>query len=256
MANVTTVCGNRYENFSSGINKQIKFKGGTALTFRPNCLIGREIGGYAVKLDDTANLRLIGQFAESVHKDILAADSDGANVWDVAQPRFFEAKCNDTLTQASIGWPVYAKYDDEVSILPGTYGNCVGFIKEIVTSTMVLIDPVPYDKIIDPGYQGRRFLADAAYTLLVSELGKTIIMPNTTARTITLPALATVPLGAGYRIVKMGTDTAIITLDGNASETINGATTNTQLATNYEGLELIKAETTALGYEWYARTFT
>ncbi len=256
MANVTAVCGNRHENFASGINKKIKFAGGVALTFRPNCLIGRNISGYAVKLDDASNLRLIGQFAESVHKDVLAADTDGLNVWDVAQPRFFEAKCNDTLTEASIGWPVYAKYDDEVSVLPGTYGNLVGWIKEVVTSTLVLIEPFGYDKIIDMAYLGRRILADAAYTLLTSELGKTIVMPNTTARTITLPALATVPIGAGYRIIKMGTDAQAITLDGNASETINGATTNTALATNYEGMELVKVETTALGYEWYARTFS
>lgn len=252
MANATATPGNRYEDYISGINKRIKFAGGSALTFYPNALIGRNISGYAVKMDDTANLRLIGQFAESARKETIAADSNGDNVWDVAQPRLLEAKIGDTIDQTFIGRPVFAKYDDEVSILAGTYGNLVGWIREVNTNntqTMVMIKPW-YDRE-PPDWIGRRIMAaTGTQTLLASELGKTIVIPNTATLTINLPALSTVPLGSGYNFLKVGTDATAVTIDGDASETINGATTNASLATNYESATCIKVETASGTFEW------
>lgn len=43
--------------------------------------------------------------------------------------------------------------------------------------------------------------------------------------TVTLPAVASVPPGRTYIIKRDATATFTVTLDGNASETINGATT-------------------------------
>lgn len=44
-----------------------------------------------------------------------------------------------------------------------------------------------------------------------------------TSYTITLPAVADVPTGKEYNVKQMGT--GVVTLDGNASETVDGATT-------------------------------
>ena len=252
---LTRASQNRYEDFISGIIKRIPMAGGTALTFYQGGFIGRNSAGYGVKMDDTASERFLGILGEGVRKEILAADASGANIFDVIQPRFLSAKIADSVTVANIGWPVFAKFDDEVSILNGTYGNFMGYIREIESSTSVIIEPW-YDRI-SPGYLGRRTLAaTGAQTLGVADLGKTIIIPNTSTLTITLPPLATVPTGFGYRILKVGTTATIVTLDGDGSETINGAATFTSLATNYECAEVVKLETGSGTFEWVAPTFT
>lgn len=72
------------------------------------------------------------------------------------------------------------------------------------------------------------------YTILSTDIGKTIELTGGTSRTFTTPAAATV--GAGwYCTVKnsgddtaAGTDPVKLTIDGNASETIDGVTTVTE----------------------------
>lgn len=255
MANLTTASGNRSEDFISGLKKRLPFAGGTALTFYQGAFLGRNSSGYIVKMDDTSSLRFVGLMVEGVRKDVLAADSNGTNVWEAAQPRFVEATIGDTVTNANIGWPVYAKYDNEVTILNGTYGNFMGYIREIVSTTVVLFEPW-YDKI-PPDWLGRRTLAaTGTQTLDIADIGKLIIVPNTATLTINLPALNTVPTGQGYRILKVGTTATAITLDANASETINGATTFASLATNYECTEVFKAETGSGTFEWICPTWS
>ena len=61
------------------------------------------------------------------------------------------------------------------------------------------------------------------YTVLTSDAGKTIAASGTS--TITLLASATAGSGFRFRVQNVGT--ATVTIDGNASETINGATTVT-----------------------------
>lgn len=255
MANLARASANRHEDFISGITKRIPMLGGTAVTFYQGSFIGRGIAGYGLKMDDTVSSRFLGILGEGVRKEILAADANGANIFDVLQPRFITAKIADSITVANIGWPVFCKYDDEVTILNGTYGNFMGYIREIESATSVLIEPW-YDRI-SPNWLGRRTLAaTGTQTLLISDLGKTIIVPNTAPLTLNLPALATVPTGHGYRILKVGTTANAVTLDPDASETINGGATSAVLATNYECAEVTKMETGSGTYEWVLPTFS
>lgn len=57
-------------------------------------------------------------------------------------------------------------------------------------------------------------------TLALADLGNTVVFSGASAATINLPAVATVPNGAGWLIRNAGS--AALTIDPNASETING----------------------------------
>jgi hypothetical protein len=64
-------------------------------------------------------------------------------------------------------------------------------------------------------------VAGTTYTVLPSDY--VIVLTNSATKTITLPAVATTQPGRVYQFIC--TNTGVATLDGNASETINGATT-------------------------------
>jgi microcystin-dependent protein len=57
-------------------------------------------------------------------------------------------------------------------------------------------------------------------TLVLADLGNTVVFSGASAATLNLPAVATVPNGAGWLIRNAGS--AALTIDPNASETING----------------------------------
>lgn len=65
--------------------------------------------------------------------------------------------------------------------------------------------------------------------------------------TVNLPAVASVPPGRTYIIKRDATATFTVTLDGNASETINGATTRAVGAAGTAGAAIIISD----GGEWH-----
>jgi hypothetical protein len=89
-----------------------------------------------------------------------------------------------------------------------------------------VIDCFPFDF---PG-QRRRASFPTTSTAGLSELGCLQTMTGSSAGTLNLPALATVPPGAGYLVLNRGTGGAWLTIDPSGSETINGATTLTLFA--------------------------
>lgn len=95
----------------------------------------------------------------------------------------------------------------------------------------------------------RTTVNDAAYTALISDV---IIEYTalTAARTVTLPAVANVPVGKTY-VIKDGAGTAgtnTITIDGSGAETIDGAATQT-ITVNYGELEIYNT-----GSAWRIKT--
>jgi hypothetical protein len=58
-------------------------------------------------------------------------------------------------------------------------------------------------------------------TLALADLGNTVVFSGASAATINLPAVATVPNGAGWLVLNAGT--AALTIDPNGAETVNGA---------------------------------
>ena len=80
-------------------------------------------------------------------------------------------------------------------------------------------------------------LADSNATLTVAQAG-ILLMPNSTTRTLTLPAAATAT-GIEYTIKKTTAAASAITVDGNASETIDGATTHTTMDAQYDTITIV-----------------
>ena len=70
----------------------------------------------------------------------------------------------------------------------------------------------------------------------------------TGAVTINLPAVASVPPGREYTVVKDAAAFAV-TLDGSGTETINGATTLALAASAFHGVNIVST-----GTEWVARS--
>ena len=64
-----------------------------------------------------------------------------------------------------------------------------------------------------------------ATTAALIDLGSLLNFTGSSSATLTLPAAATVPLGAGYLVRNAGSAGAVLTIDGNASEVVGAATT-------------------------------
>lgn len=62
-------------------------------------------------------------------------------------------------------------------------------------------------------------------TAALVDLGSILNFTGSSSATLTLPAAATVPLGAGYLVRNAGSAGAVLTIDGNASELVGPATT-------------------------------
>lgn len=62
------------------------------------------------------------------------------------------------------------------------------------------------------------------YTLTANDY-VLLVSPTVGSTTVTLPAVATTQIGRVYHVKRDATATNTVTLDGNASETINGAAT-------------------------------
>ncbi|MCX7275503.1 MAG: hypothetical protein NTV19_20710, partial [Burkholderiales bacterium] len=95
---------------------------------------------------------------------------------------------------------------------------------------------------IDPG-ERQVVTGTGAITLALADLGNSVVWSGTTAQTVAFPAVANVPAGLGFQFRNAGT--ANLTLDPNASETING--TITLVLTPGQAVEVLK-----VGAAWVA----
>lgn len=82
-------------------------------------------------------------------------------------------------------------------------------------NTDVFFDFLPGDR--------QHFNVTGTATLALADIGDFVRCTPTADMTLTLPAVATVPPGMGYLIKNDGTNNAVIWIDPNASETIEGS---------------------------------
>lgn len=75
-----------------------------------------------------------------------------------------------------------------------------------------------------------------------------VIYTNSAAKTVTLPPVATTQPGRSYRIICQ--NTGILTLDGNAAETVNGAATFAMVAGTVGG-STGRAAVISDGTQWF-----
>lgn len=83
-------------------------------------------------------------------------------------------------------------------------------------------------------------------TLALADLGNFVRCTPTADMTLTLPAIATVPPGMGYLVKNDGTNNAIVSLDPNGAELLEGVSSSFPLFTG-ESIEIL-----SIGVSWRA----
>lgn len=197
-------------------------------TFYAGAMIGIDTTGYFAKFDDSQSMVFAGVVREDHGNPVLPAGTagDGTIDLDIQQPRRI-ALAIASIAVTDLFKKVYASFD-QTGVLTngGTYGNFVGHVVDVLASGIALVECC-YDGIAGHARYGvaKTLAATGAQTLTKLDLNKTIIVPNTGAFSITLPAIADTQAGDRLAFVKTTADAAAATLDGNAAETIDGAAT-------------------------------
>lgn len=205
-------------------------------------LVGRNRAtGYARPL--TAGDEFLGIAYHKADNTVAGHTAGGINV------RLHQAiDIVHTLTgvvTADIGKDVYASADDTLTLTPA--GNShVGRIVAVDSTNLARVRCKPVMSLTgllenEPVVE----LADADATLTLDHLNRTLLIGNTQARTLTLPAVATVRAGGWFRLVKTSAAAAAVTLDGNAAETIDGAATFAAVDAQYDVARVV-----CTGTEW------
>jgi len=137
---------------------------------------------------------------------------------------------------------VYATDDNTFGFDPATAtASLIGAICGFPTSGygLVICATHGFQGLLQGNLGFRKTAATGNQTLTTNDVDKTILVPNTAALTLTLPAAAD---WAGRRMRIMKTTAAgggtAVTLDGSGDETINGAATNATIDAQYDCLEL------------------
>ncbi len=138
------------------------------------------------------------------------------------------------VTVSEIGKDVYASADDTLTLTP-TGNSRVGRIVAVETSNTARVRCQPATGLSGALENGAVVtLADAAATLTLDHLNRTLLIGNTAARTLTLPPAATVRAGGWFRLVKTTNNAFAVTLDADAAETIDGAATYAGVDAQYD----------------------
>lgn len=139
----------------------------------------------------------------------------------VARRRVYASSDNDFTLTAEAG-------NTYVGRLVDTYGQFGG-----VTNGCVIKAETIHNIIADVnGGVGSAVLADALATLTTQQLDLWLYMPNTAARTLTLPPAASCT-GRTINVIKTTAAAFAVTLQGNAAENINGANTYSTATAQY-----------------------
>lgn len=89
--------------------------------------------------------------------------------------------------------------------------------RDNANSAWMIVDTMDTDRVLSKS---------SGYTVALRDMGKLILGDTTSAAvTLTLPAVASAGEGFRVEVKNVGTGANALTLDGNASETVNGATT-------------------------------
>lgn len=217
-----------------------------ALDYWRGAMIGLDATGYLCKFDDAQSAIFMGIADPLEGKLEVPISAVGTYELHITRPQFFELAVSGVAV-TDIGKKVYAS-DDQTGVMTngGTYGNLVGRIVAVAASGIALIEP-NYDGIAGHSRMGasRTMAATGAQSLTKYDLNKTILLPNTGAYALTLPAVASTQAGDRLRFVKTTADAAAVTLTGNASETIDNSNTLATIDARYDCAELVST-----GSEW------
>jgi len=134
---------------------------------------------------------------------------------------------------------VYAS-DDNTFNMTGS-GSLIGVVRGVAGTDLATVACFTAEFAQHGGpFLGFETLADAAATLTTSQLDKLLLITPTAGRTLTLPPAADC---TGRTFTVMTLAAFAITLDGNDSETINGAGTNNTADAAYDTITIMSTGT-------------
>jgi hypothetical protein len=116
---------------------------------------------------------------------------------------------------------VYAS-DDNAFTFTASGNTKVGVVIGVEATNTAIVLFTTADEIPGDLSGVKTLAATGNQTLTTGDLGKLILMPNTAALTVTLPAAADCA-GGKLTFKKTSADAQAVTIDGNASETIDGS---------------------------------
>lgn len=191
--------------------------------------------GAAVSSDAVVRLGLYGMGIAGT--DIANADTGSVQLEGV----FRLAKNGDAFTQGGKVW-----WDGtQCRATPAKNAYFIGFAFRAAATEATTLD-VRLDDFCCEGPRLLTLAATGAETLNVGDFAGgslTLLVPNTAAKTVNLPAVATIPIGARLRVRKTDATAAAITLDPNGSEQINGGSTFASLDANNDYAEFANSGT-------------
>lgn len=216
-------------------------------TFYPVAMLGIDATGYLCKGDDTQAWAFAGVVSNDHGAQVLAAGTAGADALKLnhMRPEYFQLAISGVAV-TDIGKKVYAS-DDQTGVLSNsslTYANFVGTVEDVPASGIALVKAC-YSGVAGNGQFGvsKWLAATGTQTLSKMDLNKTIFLPNTAAHTVNLPAVADTQAGDRLTFIKTTTDAQAVTLDGNSSETIDGATTLATIDAQFDTAILVSTGT-------------
>jgi len=149
------------------------------------------------------------------------------------------------VTNSDIGKEVYASADDTLTLV-ATGNSRVGRVVAVEKAGVARVRCQPLASVTgvleNVAVVG---LPDANATLTLDHINRTLLIANSAARTLTLPPVATVRAGGWLRVVKTSAAAAPVTLDANASETIDGQAVFAGVDAQYDCVMLL-----CTGSEW------
>jgi hypothetical protein len=186
-------------------------------------------------------------FAGICRKTVLAKDAAisngqvGSNLFAITGDFTFVAAIAGVSVTTILGRPrVYATTDNDLTLTAEAGATPVGRIIDLFTdygdgiTNGVVIQAQTFhteDRDLGQGI-GSAVLADASATLTVQQLDTVLYIPNTAARTLTLPPVASCT-GRNFMVIKTNASTFAVTLQANAAENINGSNTYATATANY-----------------------
>lgn len=213
--------------------------------FWPNAMLGIDEDGYIDKFDDSQSLIFAGVFRGTEGKLTQPVESDGTRDIEIHQPQRLELAVA-SVAESDKGKPVFAIDDQTGTLTPSatTNANVIGHVVRKVATGVALVE-LAYDGIAANKRLGaaKTLAATGAQTLSRYDIGKKILIPNTAALTVTLPAVAACPAGGEFEFLKTSADAFAATLDGNLTETIDGSATYAALDAAYDCARLVNTGT-------------
>ena len=243
MANATAEVAKKVVYRSEEFRKRSSVTLSAELRYYSHAMVGLTSAGYLAKFDDTQAMIFVGVVRGDQGNPLLPAGTadDGTIDLDYQMPLAFQVALT-SVAVTDIDKPCYATFDQTATLNPAatTYGNLIGKVVDKVAANIALVEPA-YDGVGGNLRLGavKWFAATGAQTVSKWDIGKTCFCANTAALTLTLPAVASAQIGGYLQFVKTSSDAEIITLDGNSSEEIDGATTLGTIDAIYDCARLV-----------------